>query len=44
MYVRVPTVTHWIKNQTIAAQVDAEAMVQSSAWYSGLNDPALPQQ
>ena len=34
----------WVKNLTAAAQVAAEAHVQSLAWCGGLKDPALPQQ
>ena len=29
----------WVKNLTAAAQVSAEAQVQSLAWHSGLKDP-----
>ena len=39
----VPAVAQWVKNLTVAAQVTAEAWVQSPAWYSGLKDLALPQ-
>ena len=31
----------WVKNQTAAARVTAEAWDQSLAWHSGLKDPAL---
>ena len=33
----------WVKNLTAAAQVIAEAWVQSLAWCSTLNNPALLQ-
>ena len=35
----VPAVAQWVKNLTAAAQVSAEAQVQSLAWHSGLKDP-----
>ena len=40
---RVPAMGQWIKNLTAAAQVPAEARVQSPAWHSGLKDSALLQ-
>ena len=40
---RVPAVAQWVKNLTAAAQVAAEAQVQSPAQGSVLKDPALPQ-
>lgn len=39
MIVGVPTVAHWLKNQTAAAQVTTEAQIQSLTWCSGLKDP-----
>ena len=37
----VPTVAQQVKNLTAAAQVTAEAWVQSLAWLSGVKDAAL---
>ena len=39
----VPPVAQWVKNLTAVALVAGEAQVWSSAWLSGLKDPALPQ-
>ena len=39
----VPTVMQWVKNSTAAAEVTAEVQAGSSAWLSGLKDPALLQ-
>ena len=41
--VGVPAMAQWVKNPTAAAQVAAEAQVQSPAQGSGLKDPALLQ-
>ena len=39
----VLAVAQWVKNLTAVARVATEAQVQTSAWCSGLKDPAFPQ-
>ena len=39
----VPTVVQWVKNLIVAAQVVAEARIQSLVQHSGLNDLQLLQ-
>ena len=39
----VPVVAQWVENLTVAAQVAAEAWIQSLARHRGLTDPALLQ-
>ena len=42
-FLRVPAVAQWLKNPIAVAQIAVEVLVQSLAWHSGLNDPALLQ-